>query len=103
MPFGWIWSPGTDSPWSAYITVLPARRAGLRQEVHEGDELGAGVAGEAASFQSEGLWLGTAVGIGGVSYGVFFFSCGFSRSCRSEFPSGAVWACAVQSLSCFIR
>lgn len=43
-PFCWIWSPRTDSPWSAHMTVLPTRRPGLRRGAHEGDELGAGVA-----------------------------------------------------------
>lgn len=44
-PFCWIWSPRTDSPWSAHMAVLPTRRPGLRRGAHEGDELGAGVAG----------------------------------------------------------
>lgn len=43
-PFCWIWSPRTDSPWSAHMAVLPTRRPGLRRGAHEGDELGAGVA-----------------------------------------------------------
>lgn len=56
-PFCWIWSPRTDSPWSAHMAVLPTRRPGLRRGAHEGDELGAGVAGGGGcpSFQSEGL------------------------------------------------
>lgn len=55
MPFCWIWSPRADSSWSAYITALPERQPGLPQEMHEGDEPGAGVAGVAAPFHLRGL------------------------------------------------